>query len=252
MKTTELGPNKTGMRAAPGDADALIQTSAERGPRVHMDPSEANALRASYFREAGTLGSVPPPATLGGVVQSGATLLMRGGRMQVLMDKLGERLAFERSGTRLYESFLRKCRFLPDQLGPIDVDVVERFMREEREHFALLSDVIGQLGGDPTAQTPCADAAGVQAMGLFQAVADPCVTVLQSLQALLTAELVDEASWELLITLTRDAGQDDIADRFAAALSEENEHLRTVRGWVEAANLAEARLGAGEDAQARA
>lgn len=35
---------------------------------------------------------------------------------------------------------------------------------EEAAHFAMLSDAIEKLGGDPTTQTPWADATGVQSM----------------------------------------------------------------------------------------
>lgn len=49
---------------------------------------------------------------------------------------------------------------------------------------------------------------------------------------MLTAELTDNAGWELLIALCDDAGEDDIGDRFRLALAEEEQHLLTVRSWV--------------------
>ena len=168
------------------------------------------------------------------------------------MDKLGERLAFERAGTRPYEAFLRKCRLRPDQLGPVEIGRVEHCMAEEARHFAMRSEVITQLGGDPTVQTPSADAAAVQSMGLVQAVTDPNTTVLQSLQALLTAELVDGAAWELLIALMTASGQDEMTEPFQQALQEEEEHLVQVRQWYQDATLAEGRVGAGEGAGANA
>ena len=69
-----------------------------------------------------------------------------------------------------------------------------------------------RLGGDPTAQTPCADVTAVASAGLLQAVRDPRTSVTQSLQALLTAELVDNASWELLYTLAREHGFEDVVE----------------------------------------
>ena len=126
-------------------ADALLRAVREGGPAANTDTAAADALRAPYFRDADGLGSVPPPDTLSGMASTGATL-MRGARMQALMDKLGERLAFERAGTRLYEAFLRKCRLRPDQLGPVDIGRVEHFMAEEARHFAMLSGRLAELG----------------------------------------------------------------------------------------------------------
>ncbi len=57
------------------------------------------------------------------------------------------------------------------------------------------------------------------------------VSVAQSLQAVLTAELADNAGWEMLINLARELGQDDMADEFEVALSNEEERLLKVRSW---------------------
>ena len=48
---------------------------------------------------------------------------------------------------------------------------------EEAMHFALVGAAIQSLGGDPTAQTPSADVAGVEGMGLMQVLNDPKTTV---------------------------------------------------------------------------
>jgi hypothetical protein len=134
----------------------------------------------------------------------------------------------------------------------VEIGRVEHCMAEEARHFAMRSEVITQLGGDRTVQTPSADAAAVQSMGLVQAVTDPNTTVLQSLQALLTAELVDGAAWELLIALMTASGQDEMTEPFQQALQEEEEHLVQVRQWYQDATLAEGRVGAGEGAGANA
>lgn len=60
-------------------------------------------------------------------------------------------------------------------------------------------------------------------------------SVPQSLHAILIAELADYDSWELLIKLADDMGQQDMASQFRQALDEERQHLDTVRGWVEQA-----------------
>ena len=109
---------------------------------------------------------------------------------------------------------------------------------EEATHFALLGAAIASLGGDPTAQTPGADVAGVEGMGLMQVLTDPKTTVAQALHAILVAEMTDNAAWEELMELTEQAGNDDLVARFAKASEEETEHLEKVQGWYKSATLA--------------
>lgn len=65
------------------------------------------AARGVYIAEAEPVGAVPAPATLKGVVSSGARMVTDL-RPQVFIDRLAERVAFERGGTRLYEGLLAK------------------------------------------------------------------------------------------------------------------------------------------------
>jgi hypothetical protein len=99
-----------------------------------------------------------------------------------------------------------------------------------------------RLGADPTAVTPAADVAGVASSGLLGVAADPRTTVHQSLEAVLIAELADNEGWEMLIKLSRDMGQDDMATEFQTALQEEERHLALVRGWVSGHKHQEAKV----------
>ena len=113
---------------------------------------------------------------------------------------------------------------------------------EEASHAALIRTCIEQLGADPTAQTPSADLVGVATAGFLQAAADPRTTLAQTLQVALAAELVDVASWEMLISMAERMGQDGMAERFRKALDRETEHVAKVRGWCESLSLADAKL----------
>jgi len=168
------------------------------------------------------------------------------------MDKIGERIAFERSGTRLYDALIVKYHAaleldpdaLPHELpadleGDLSVsgspdEILARIRAEELAHFGLLCDAMTQLGGDPTAQTPCADIIAVASSGLMQVLNDPRTTLAQCLNAMLTAELTDNAGWELLISLAEEEEQTDLAASFLQALEQERQHLAVVRGWLAA------------------
>jgi rubrerythrin len=234
-KDTKMGSNRTGLQTSPRDAKELVEAAANAMPTSDPFVDSAAALRASYVREAeaeGGLGSMPPPGTMKGMLKSGVDM-MTGDRAHVLLDKMGERLAFERGGTRLYDIVLMKFDALSDNKG-VSREVLQRIRDEEVEHFQLLSDAIEELGGDPTAQTPCADLVGVQSLGLMQSVSDPRTTLSQCLSTLLIAELTDTAGWEMLIELARESGHSGIADRFERAAREEVVHLQQVRAWCEA------------------
>jgi ferritin-like protein len=216
-KETKIGSNRTGIQMSPQDAKELIAAAQSAVPTSEGDHTSLSILRADYVADVEPLGTVPPPGTLKGVLKTGMDM-MTGDRPQVLLDKLGERAAFERGGTRLYDGILSKFDADPHAHGMVSRDVLQHFRDEEAQHFQLVCEAIEQLGGDPTAMTPCADLTGVQAMGLWQSVSDPRSTLAQCLNTMLIAELADNAGWELLITLARSSGHDDLAEGFETAL----------------------------------
>lgn len=228
-----MGLNRTGIKASPLIADELLEQLDLQGdaPAPAID---AHALRRAYREHAEPVGSVPPPASLKGMFGA-AVEALSGNRMHVLLDKLGERAAYERSGVRLYEAMLRKLDGADDLPPGLTVAAIREIRDDEASHFALLSDAIERLGGDPTTQTPCADITGVQALGLVQVMNDPRTTTAQALETLLAVERIDTASWELLASLADGFGQDELADEFSLAHARELEHEEKVRGWFTAA-----------------
>jgi rubrerythrin len=232
--TEHTGMNRTGVQMSPVDSKAMQQIDGLSRGAPGSD-EELVELRCTYINNAEPLGSVPPPTTFSGVVSSGMSTLL-GDDPQVLLDKLGERLAFERTGTRLYDALITKCRALLDSTDiSMNFDDLHRIRDDEARHFALLADAIDALGGDPTAITPSADLAGVESAGLVQVLNDPRTTLAQCLHAIMVAELADRAGWETLVALADEQEKDDLVDAFADALDEEREHLALVQTWYEEA-----------------
>jgi rubrerythrin len=190
-------------------------------------------VRIAYAQLAEPLGSVPPPANLKGTVQT-AVKAMMGEKPTLLMDKLGERLAFERTGTRLYEALVSKHDAFGSFAGGPSRDNLEHVRQEEYRHFTMLQSAIEQLGGDPTAVTPSANLHATAAHGINQVIVDPRTTLLQSLEAILIAELADNACWEALIELAQGAGEDALVQQFQEALRNEQDHLAKVQAWLAA------------------
>lgn len=231
---SQLGMNRTGLQMSPRLSREMTENIDET--LADTNGMEIAETRREYILAADDLGSVPPPATVKGVLKSGAGMLT-GSRPHILIDKISERLAFERGGARLYDAVIAKFRVHGDELTGATLMELQRIRDQEVEHAALLKDALETLGADPTALTPCADLVGVESAGLLQAASDPRTNLAQTLHAALAAELIDGAGWELLAELAQDAGQADLAEQFTAASGQEAEHLRLVEGWYRALSI---------------
>ncbi len=236
IESTRLGANRTGMQTSPILSKEMLDNTEIDITEPSTDPQPLAEARADYIREADPLGTVPPPATVKGMAKS-TMKMMTGNRPQAFIDKLAERLAYERGGTRLYDAAMAKFMVLGDESTDLSMAELEKIRDEEAQHAALLVECIEKLGADPTAQTPSADLVGVESMGLMQAITDPRTNLAQTLHALLLAELGDEAGWETLIAFAEQMGLEDMVTRFREAETHEQEHVFKVRGWYEALTL---------------
>src|SRR3954462_15763176 len=105
IEATRIGQNRTGLQASPLSQE-MTDSVQPVSPKTAVT-SPLTEVRLEYIREAEPLGSVPPPSTAKGVLKSAAKML-QGDRPQAFIDKLAERLAYERGGTRLYDSVIAK------------------------------------------------------------------------------------------------------------------------------------------------
>lgn len=222
--------NRTGIGASPLDGKRMVEAATgETGG----DGEQVTAARRFYIEEAEPIGTVPPPSTATGMVETLKEAL-KGGRATVLIDKIAERLAFERTGVRLYDALITKYEILGGFTGGPSGGDLRHIRDEELEHFKMLEECLRSIGADPTAMTPSADLTAVESMGIGQAIGDPRTTLAQGLHSILIAEVADKASWELLIELANEMGQTDLVEKFRKADAQEGEHVRMVRGWVAA------------------
>lgn len=231
-KTAQLGTNRTGIDMSPIHSKKMIEASKNAAVGAG-DGQSLYSMQFDYVEEGAFLGSVPLPGTAKGALKS-ILKMAQGRNPEMLINKLGERLAFERSGVRIYEHLIIKCNYSRSN-GQLDIpeDRLQEFRDQEAEHFALLVECLEWLGADPTAQTPDADASGIAASGLMSVIMDPRTSLSQSLEAMLSVELTDNAAWDLLIKLAEDMGLSDMAQKFGVALQQENVHLDEVRQWYE-------------------
>lgn len=237
---TSTGMNRTGMDMAPLLADRMLEITKEH-PVQPGDETALARLRREFATTSHPVGTVPPPMSVKGAATA-AVEMIKGHKPTVLIDKLGERLAFERTGVRLYEGVLVKFDAFGSWDGGPAREQLEQIRDEELEHFHLIKDYMQRLGVDPTAMTPAADVTAVIASGVLKAVTDARTTLPQALNAMLVAERADVEGWQLLIQLADELGQGEMAGQFREAEQVEERHALWVRGWLATAVLQDAHL----------
>lgn len=216
----EVGNNRTSRSGHRDLYDEMEKGTREFEPTSSGDGPELIAeVRSAYARAGGPLGHVPAPEDAGSVPAE-------------FVDKLGERLAFERTGTRLYDALVSKLDAFGSFEGGPDRAELLRFRTEEHEHFLMLAQVIEDMGGDPAAVTPSADVAATLSRGVADILTDARTNLLQGLEAILVAELADGASWMLLSSLAAQNGHRDLARVFQKAEATEENHRRHVLRWI--------------------
>jgi len=237
----EHSKNRTGLRASADLAEKMKQASQSSSVEVGADHG-SDYVRQSFTHLRGNLGSVPraagrqplakininvpdPDSSIGQVYNK---------RAEQLTNKLGQRLALERAGARLYDALILKCETVADDftLSVISVDLLKQFREEEVNHSCMLTAAMDHLGMDPTALTPDADASAIASLGLSKVLSEPRTTVLQCLEAIQTAELTDNVGWALLRELCLDLDLTQIADEFGRALAQEEVHAEMVTEWI--------------------
>lgn len=226
------GTNRTGIAAAGGLDAEMVAATQEFRP---SSPGTAQAIaevRVSYVQDDSALGEMPPASFVD--TAKSAITAATGGQPVLLLDKLGERLAFEHSGARLYEALISKHQAYGGFAGGPSAEDLLHILQEEYEHADMLQRAIEDLGGDPTALTPAANLAVNISSGLPQVLSDPRTNLLQSLEAILVAELADNECWAALEELAAQAGHDELAQGCRRAIDHERDHLRNVRRWVAA------------------
>lgn len=233
MATThaDMGMNRTGIGTSPRLSDHMVDATKEFHPSHAGDERQIAYVRGDYARDADPLGSVPPPPSLKGMAKT-ALQGLKAARPAQFIDKLGERLGFERSGVRIYEALLSKYDITGGFSGGPERTELEKILNQEYEHFRMLEEAIRHLGGDPTVLTPSANFHATMSSGIVAAVVDPRTSFAQCLEAALVIELADNDCWDALVQLADQAGQNDLVTKFEQAIRDERDHLMKVRNWL--------------------
>ena len=149
-----------------------------------------------------------------------------------LIDVLTERLAFERAGVKLYDRVLEVMRGTGDANVSRMVPEMEQHRGEEKEHEEWLEEQIRAVGGDAHGETDRSRLVTRESKGIEEVVMSDA-SLDHLLHALLAAELVDNAGWDLLAQIADEAGDRGAKREFKKRLHQEEDHLLFVRKAVE-------------------
>ena len=145
-----------------------------------------------------------------------------------VVDLLNERLAFERTGVKLYDALLARLRASMDPAVKALVEPVQEQRDQEKEHEEWLEAEIRALGGTPHALSEHAVLAQAEAEGI-ERVLRRDESIPHDFHALLAAELADNAGWDLLVQLADAFDDSEAKEQFEKRLREEEEHLLFMR-----------------------
>ncbi len=230
--TTEMGLNRSGLATAPRLASQVLQVP-KLTPKSTGDAMVIANERVMYAKEAEPMATMPPPGSLKELA-SNAVKLLKGQKAIVLVDKVAERMAFERGGVRLYDALLSKFDAYGSwEGGPSRADL-ESIRRDELMHFHFLAEVLGMLGADATAVSPSAEVHDVMSSGMRLVLTDPRTDLKQCLETMMTVELADNECWTTLVKLAHGYQEQRLAERFQRCLDEERVHVSRVRAWLTA------------------
>lgn len=237
-KPTDVGTNRTGLGASPIDARRLLAAAARSKPSRSVTRSLGD-VRIEYGREGSRVGSVPPPTSFKGAKKA-LFDLAKGEKTTVLLDRIGERLGFERAGVRVYEALLAKLDARGSWSGGPSRSAIVEQLEDELTHFHAMKRVLESLGADPTTTTPAADLGAVETMGILTVVTDPRTTVADALHAILMGELACTAHFEHLIELASALGVRELAAECETYRNNEEVHSVRVRAWLRSYDLRQA------------
>ncbi len=145
-----------------------------------------------------------------------------------VLDVLTERCCFERASVKLYDKVLERMRSAKDSMFGRMLEAMQEHRDQEKQHEEWLEEFIRQLGGDDQQPSEKARLVAEMSKGIEQVImSDPELPHL--FQALLAAELVDNAGWDLLVELADEADDRAAVKDFKRCLHEEEEHLILMR-----------------------
>jgi hypothetical protein len=141
-------------------------------------------------------------------------------------------LVFERVRVCLYQAFASKCDALGGLPGGPTSSELQSAISAVVADCELLDSWARSLATSERRAPRSRDLLHVARAGLLSVVVDPTTTLLEGLDALLTAELFGRARWSELVTAAQEVGDEDLVHELVAALRVREDRMRGIRDWL--------------------
>jgi rubrerythrin len=175
----------------------------------------------------------PPPERTIDESALAAAVTLPGYNVPFVLGMLSQVLAHERCGTHLYRSVAARSN------NPMLKRKYEQFGEQTERHATLVEELITVLGGDPQYVSPAAraiegsDTKLLESTWALEGSVDLMTAESVMLTAVMIAESVDHANWELLSQMAPQMPEGEVRDTFtritAEVEDEEDEHLTWAR-----------------------
>jgi hypothetical protein len=212
------GLKHTASLLTPEELERAAREPPPRDPALPPPGSAAGFLRIHLARIAGHLEDALPS--------------FKGPTPLLLISQLRERLAFERTSSRLYAGLIVKVHAHGAYPGGPTPERLVELHNQELEHLNVVRESLHRLGTGAPSLSVAGDGTDAQLQELLQAVDDPSASLQDALRAVLVAEIINNAGWLLLVELAQELGPQDQAETFREVLRAESLHLEEVSGWI--------------------
>jgi len=150
----------------------------------------------------------------------------------VPVDLLYQALETEKGGVQIYSTALR-CVINQDLKKEWN-----KYLEQTKTHVQVVTDILRELGLDPSAETPgrkvvrYIGSSLVKAMELALRCADPQAAQIVAAECVVLAETKDHLNWELIGELVKSADATLLKTAHDQIEDEEDEHLYHTTGWT--------------------
>lgn len=152
----------------------------------------------------------------------------------LLLNKLAQRLSYERANVRFYEALIFKSLAAEQGVRRIvSVDRLRQFRDEDVEHTVLLKTAIETLGADVDMWLPDAVPSQATQITMSKMLTKTHGDILQCLQSVVVFARNDADEWQMLYRLFSSMGLEKMTETFRQAWEEDQQQLTTLSAWVE-------------------
>jgi hypothetical protein len=148
------------------------------------------------------------------------------------VNKLEEHLYFEKEISNLYETlihqlpmkFPKDCYFVAQK--------IKIFQQQRLKHLRLVSELVSLLGSQCRLRWYWNEFIKENFLRAKSLIEGPNLDLSEKMETVYHLELIDNASWDILIEMAEINGQGELAIKFQKAFDEQSLYMNTLKNWV--------------------